>query len=49
MSPGKISEKVVTDEELYAICGEEIEDVLQIAYCLRDWMADHPEMVDRTL
>ena len=39
----------ISTEELYAICGEEIEDVLQIAYCLRDWMADHPEMVDRTL
>ena len=39
----------VSTEELYAICGEEIEDVLQIAYCLRDWMAGHPEMVDQTL
>jgi uncharacterized protein YutE (UPF0331/DUF86 family) len=39
----------VSTEELYTICGEEIEDVLQIAYRLRDWMASHPEMVDQTL
>ena len=39
----------VSTEELYTICGEEIEDVLQIAYHLRDWMASHPEMVDQTL
>lgn len=72
MSPGKISEKVVTDrlswieemldgiralpfydqvstEELYATCAERVGDVLQTAYCLRDWVASHPEMVDRTL
>lgn len=48
MSPGQISEKVVTDRLTWI---EEMVsgDVLQIAYRLRDWMASHPEMVDRTL
>jgi len=39
----------VSTEELYAICADQVGDVLQIAYCLRDWVASHPEMVDQTL
>jgi uncharacterized protein YutE (UPF0331/DUF86 family) len=39
----------ITTEELYNICAREMDDVLHIAYRLRDWVASHPEMVDRTL
>jgi uncharacterized protein YutE (UPF0331/DUF86 family) len=39
----------VSTEELYTICAERAGDVLQIAYCLRDWVASHPELVDRAL
>jgi hypothetical protein len=74
MSPGKISEKVITERlawiedmvagiralpltdldsfvqdprnvaaaESYLMCVEQIEDVLRIAYRLRDWVASHP-------
>jgi uncharacterized protein YutE (UPF0331/DUF86 family) len=39
----------ITTEELYTICAREMDDVLHIAYCLRDWVASHPDMVDRSL
>ena len=46
MSPGKISEKVVTDRLVWI---EEMVVGVRAAYCLRDCMASHPEMVDQTL
>ena len=39
----------VSTDELYNICIDQVEDVRRLAYCLRDWVADHPEKVDRTL
>lgn len=39
----------VSTEELYAICVEQIEDVLRIAHRLCDWVTSHPEMVDQTV
>jgi uncharacterized protein YutE (UPF0331/DUF86 family) len=39
----------ITTEELYTICARQIDDVLLIAYRLRDWIASHPDMVDRSL
>jgi len=39
----------VSTEELYAICAEQIEDVRRLAHRLRDWVANHPDKVDRTL
>jgi hypothetical protein len=43
MSRGKISEKVVTGRLAW------IEDVSRLAYRLREWVASHPELVDRAL
>jgi uncharacterized protein YutE (UPF0331/DUF86 family) len=39
----------ITTEELYTICARRIDDVLDVAYRLRDWIASHPDMVDRSL
>jgi uncharacterized protein YutE (UPF0331/DUF86 family) len=39
----------ITTEELYTICAQQMDDVLLIAYRLRDWIASHPDMVDRSL
>jgi uncharacterized protein YutE (UPF0331/DUF86 family) len=39
----------VSTEELYTICTQQIEDVSRLAYRLRDWVASHPELVDRAL
>jgi uncharacterized protein YutE (UPF0331/DUF86 family) len=39
----------VSTEELYAICHEELDDISRVAYSLREWVASHPELVDRTL
>jgi hypothetical protein len=39
----------VSTEELYVICSEVTDDVLPVAYYLRDWVANHPEIVDQTL
>jgi uncharacterized protein YutE (UPF0331/DUF86 family) len=39
----------ITTEELYTICAQQMDDVLLIAYRLRDWIASHPDLVDRSL
>lgn len=39
----------VSTEELYVICAEQIGDVLQVAFGMHDWVASHPETVDRRL
>jgi len=39
----------VTPEELYAICVQQLDDVLRLAEALRRWAATHPHRLDRTL
>jgi hypothetical protein len=39
----------VTDQELYAICSREIGDVLAIGEAFKNWIENHPELIDTTL
>ena len=39
----------VSDKELYEICTLHIHDVETIVEALREWIAEHPERVDRSL
>lgn len=39
----------VTEEELYAICTDQIEDVLAVKDAFLNWLESHPESIDTSL
>lgn len=39
----------VSERELYEICRDQLGDVERVLNALLDWLAAHPELVDRTL